>query len=210
MQLLNDFLRFDRRFIQFIWLWRFGHLARIYGWYLIIYWPVEILLGSLHLIGFSHFMQAVMQFGDHRRLYDEEIEQGESIFAERVNWKLVRMFPRSRIAAWKKIAFVLGYGIHSSGKLLPRILIHELTHVYQFQQVGLVYAPRALFAQASSAGYDFGQVEDHLDIIGGRASISKLNYEQQAEFLETLFAMRQNHTLPRGINSAFRNINLKL
>ena len=210
MALLLDFFRFDCRLVQLIQLWRFRKLARIYNWWLILYWPLEIMLGLIHLIGFSHLLQTMMRLGNNRSISDSERAVGQSMFGSRIEWSLVRVFPASKIARWKKIAFVAGNGIHCYEKLSDRLLIHELTHVFQFQQVGLVYIPRALFAQASVAGYNYGQITDHLDILVGQSGLGKLNYEQQAEFLESLYAHRIGQSLPRSINRSFSNLSFKL
>ena len=40
------------------------------------------------------------------------------------------------------------------------ILIHELTHVWQFEKMGSVYIPYALIAQQSKMGYNYGGVSE--------------------------------------------------
>jgi len=202
-----DWLRFDIRFFQFLSIWNLPKIIRIYGWWTIIFWPFEWMLGLLHLIGFSHVAQPLLKNRSTRRLNEREINIAKSIFGDRLKYDLVSMNGSSRIARRLRIAFVTGNQINFNDKMSEPLLIHELTHIYQYQQVGLVYIPRCLKAQYSREGYNFGEVVDHLDILNGSTGLGKLNYEQQAEFLETLYAQRATYTLASGLSGTFHNLN---
>jgi hypothetical protein len=65
-------------------------------------------------------------------------------------------------------------------------MVHELTHVYQYEQVGSLYIGQAIHAQAT-AGYDYG---DRAGLQRRRAAgqgFRTLNREQQAQVAEDYF-----------------------
>lgn len=64
----------------------------------------------------------------------------------------------------------------ATGLNMP-LVVHELTHVGQYEKVGAAYMPEALHAQGSAAGYDYG------DLTAARAAgarFADFNREQQA------------------------------
>ena len=163
----------------------------------------------LHLVGISDLIELVIGTGKTRKLSTHEVKLAQSIFGERLPYDKIQL-NKSSIAAKLRIAFVTGRIINVGGPISDRLLIHELTHVYQYDRVGLVYIPRCLHAQSTSIGYNFGKIDDHLDIRGGRNTLNKLNYEQQAEFLAALYQGRMTLDLPRGINRAFPSLNFEI
>ncbi len=205
-----DWLRFDKRIMQFIRLWDVPNIFHIYGWWIVLYWPLEWMLGSLHIIGFSHFFQLLLAARSTRKMSHTELKIGQSVFSSRIQFDLVRINTRSTVAKKWKFAFVTGNIIHINAGLSDTLLVHELTHVFQYQSVGLVYVPRALFAQRSRAGYNFGHINDHLDIVNGIADLGKLNYEQQAEFLETLYRYNSSEAMVSELNQTFNQISFRV
>ena len=64
------------------------------------------------------------------------------------------------------------------------VMVHELTHVAQYELIGAVYMPQALHAQGSAAGYDYG------DLTKAHAAgihFSDMNREQQAQICEDYY-----------------------
>ena len=63
------------------------------------------------------------------------------------------------------------------------VMVHELTHVMQFEKVGAIYIPEALHAQATD-GYGYGSLDD------ARAAgkpFSQFNREQQAQLAQDYY-----------------------
>jgi hypothetical protein len=76
------------------------------------------------------------------------------------------------------------------------LFIHEMVHVWQFQTHGSVYIPRALWAQRTDMGYNYGGVQAlRMAVLQGR-SLSDFNYEQQADIISDYFCL-QNNLKPR-------------
>nr|WP_304503102.1 MULTISPECIES: DUF4157 domain-containing protein [Myxococcaceae] len=81
-------------------------------------------------------------------------------------------------------AFALGSTVYvprGRGPLSPGLLVHELTHVWQYQHGGTRYLSAALWAQFLGDGYDWRK-----GLAEGRPW-EALNPEQQAALLEHAF-----------------------
>lgn len=70
------------------------------------------------------------------------------------------------------------------GRLSPSIFIHELTHVWQFQNGGADYTLKAAYAQAFGEGYDWQRA------IQAGATWEQLNPEQQGQLIQDLHTDR--------------------
>ena len=66
-------------------------------------------------------------------------------------------------------------------------IVHELTHVVQYEKVGAVYMPQALHGQASEKGYDYGDLTGA--IIDGK-HYRDFNREQQAQIAEDYYIVK--------------------
>ena len=208
--MILDWLRFDRRLIHLVKLWDIKNIIHIYGWWSLICWPVELLMGFGHLFGMSHLMQ--FYFGFHARsLTQDEVDFAKSIYGNRINYSILKINTRSKFSKHFHTVFVTGHVInYHSIHISQALMVHELMHVYQYEQVGIVYIPRCLFAQASIQGYDFGKLEDHQDILIGSRAIKKLNYEQQAEFVETMYRSRNEISVVNNLRASLDQMNFQV
>jgi len=68
-------------------------------------------------------------------------------------------------------------------------LIHELVHIWQYQRYGSVYIYRALKAQNSKAGYDYGGSRVLIDELKNEYGLLSFNFEQQAEIIEDYYGL---------------------
>ena len=209
LSMIMSWLRFDIRLMQWVKLLYFPKTFYIYGWWAILFWPIELILGMLHFLGCSYIAELFFRTGADR-LSAKEVQVAQSVFGSNLDFDLIRINKHSRYAKRLRLAFVTGHVINYYRDLSYPLLIHELTHIYQYQQVGLVYIPRCLFAQSSKQGYDFGNVEDHDDILKGMSGLNKLNYEQQAEFLETLYKSQIEKMGLASLESVHPHLNLSV
>lgn len=67
----------------------------------------------------------------------------------------------------------------------PATLVHEVVHIWQYNRVGAAYIPRALAAQRSAMGYNYGGLRP---LERGR-SLEAFNYEQQADIIEDAYRL---------------------
>ena len=164
-------------------------LIRILFWW----WEFILLLGDL--IGFTEIYESITDFIkiNTRGLNEGEMLWAEEIFGNSIPLDRVRIDQRALIGpSWGRFAYVSGFTINSWGPIRPAIFIHELTHVWQYHQVGLVYIARALWAQHSKPGYDYGGPEKIWASLQRGDLLDAYNYEQQAEIVADYFRLLQN------------------
>ena len=121
----------------------------------------------------------------------EEIILGKSIFGDKINWSVV-MYDRK---AWTVkpsncLAYVSFNTINTQKNLPDDILIHELTHVWQYQNFGAGYIVNALAAQKSLEHYNYAYHSNWLET----SEILTFNAEQQADLIQDYFLLKQGRT----------------
>ena|SRR5690554_551828 len=159
----------------------------------------------------SKYYDKLLNFRDKffnlRMLSPLEITEAEKVFENSIDFQRVRISETSLIS---DIGAFL-HGVDGMGVSLFHIinfnrklhvapgncdmawLIHELTHVAQYECVGARYIPEAIYGQATK-GYNYG---------GGAALIGcnfkDFNREQQAEIIKDFYRYREqilNNTFP--------------
>ena len=123
-----------------------------------------------------------------RKLTPREIALLQPIFGGSVPYQAVRLDERARYGPRRyRFCYVSFRTINSWGPIDEAILVHEMVHIWQYQQFGACYIPRALAAQRTSAGYDYG------GLAGLRNSdyLTDFNYEQMASVVEDAFRLRR-------------------
>lgn len=124
-----------------------------------------------------------------RPLYDSEKFLARLVFGNAIPLDLVRIDESARIGTrFTGIVYVSGFTINSWGAFSDAILIHELVHVWQYSQQGAVYIPRALQAQRSAMGYNYGG----LQALRCATHISEFNLEQQGDLVMDYFLLMQD------------------
>lgn len=152
-----------------------------------------------------------------RLLYAWEIEEARLVFSAQLNYLLVRVHEchlwlkrLHRLGCWLKgvpsseipNAITLGYHCYFPVVLAnenrePSLedlahvawLIHELTHVWQYQRLGWRYLILALYAQFryKEGAYDFGGEEGLRNSFENGMSLNHFNLEQQGEITRTYY-----------------------
>jgi hypothetical protein len=126
-----------------------------------------------------------------RGLLAQELELMRGVFGSGVNYKpvrLVRMAPLIASVNGRR-AFVLGNDINLPPGTYEEalrgrrdgLLVHEMTHVWQFQRRGWRYMAEALWAQSFGGGYVYVK-----ELRSGRAW-RQLNLEQQAMLVQDAY-----------------------
>lgn len=151
-------------------------------------WWGTLLIYILELFGIGGIYQTfaeIIKFNT-RPLSSKEIEIAKTIFGDGLNYELIRWDKKAYFGAKKhKIAYVSFHTINSWGTLRADIFIHELVHVWQYEQMGAVYMPRALAAQKTKEGYNYGGIEP-LERYAYKG-LSAFNLEQQADIIADYF-----------------------
>jgi hypothetical protein len=126
-----------------------------------------------------------------RTLTQREIILAQSVFGESINYQKVRMDEMSSIACKKyHLAYVGFHIINSWGAIQDTHFIHEMVHVWQYQKLGIVYIPRALYAQTTQEGYNYGGIAALQKARMEGKNLLDFNYEQQGDIVADYFRLR--------------------
>ena len=130
-----------------------------------------------------------------RLLDDDEIHYAKKYFYNKVELRNVRVnnhIPKrlEKVA----VAFVTFNTIHFSKQISLPIFIHEMVHIWQYQKFGSVYIFRALKAQRSKEGYNYGGLETLYSKMLKNYVFTDFNFEQQGEIFEDYCKMKESET----------------
>ena len=145
-----------------------------------------------------------------RPLTDAEILRGAEIFGKNIDFSLVMVDDEAHKAVvGHYIAYVSFNTINSHGGIPPDIFIHELVHVWQYQNFGAGYIMQALWAQSTKAGYNYTDVtangvrqEGWSDV----KSIHQFNAEQQGDLVQDYFRLKTGLRAQWGHRSTMKDL----
>jgi hypothetical protein len=162
----------------------------------ILNWWIELAIYFCDIFGLPEFYETLMDFVkfNSRSLYDWEIELAKTVFGDSINYKRVRIDELSLTGPKQKnFCYVSFYIINSWGSMKNSTLLHELTHVWQFEQMGSVYIPKALKAQNSKMGYNYGGVSALKASKEQGKSFLSFNIEQQGDIISDYFRIKEGY-----------------
>lgn len=126
-----------------------------------------------------------------RRMTERKIALARTVFGAAIDYSKVRLDERAMIGCRRyRFAYVGFQVINSWGALSDPLLIHELVHVWQYQRLGSVYIPRALWAQRTPEGYNYGGVNGLRQALARGKNLLDFNYEQQGDIVADFFCLR--------------------
>ncbi len=127
-----------------------------------------------------------------RTLTDIEILRGSKMFGNTLDYSLVLLDKRSiPVRRGFAYAFVTFNTINCWKPIPPDVFIHELTHVWQYQNFGAGYIAAALYAQKTSAGYNYAYIEAwHLS-----EHLLDFNAEQQADLVQDAYRLQKQQSI---------------
>ena len=176
-------------------------------WRLITLWwspfyrnyPVKIKLQAFLWLWFDMFfvfdiLEIINNLGQPhiRTLTGIEKLRGAKMFGKSIDFSLVLLdkhsIPVQRGFAY---AFVTFNTINCYRPMPTDVFIHELTHVWQYQNFGAGYIAAALYAQKTPAGYNYAFTEGwHLS-----ENILVFNAEQQADLVQDAFRLQNKKSV---------------
>lgn len=145
---------------------------------------IEFGLYVSDLIAIPEILEIMYQFlnPEVRKLTVQERKLINLVYLNKLDLNIINIEERSKYFKNRALAFVGFNTIFFNSKMSDELLIHELCHCWQYQQFGSVYIIRALLAQHSSSGYDYGG-RKHISDIDSHNVFQMLNYEQMAEVM---------------------------
>jgi len=183
-------VRFILHFIQWIPPVRKFHLPSK-G---IVEWLMDLFFYLADVLIFPDLFELIFVWfqTDIRLLNEEERSYAKKYFENQVNLYNVRMSRRIPVRIKNlALAFVTFNTIHFAEKVSIPIFVHELVHIWQYQKFGSVYIYRALKAQRTKEGYDYGGLENLYAKMLDNALFTEFNFEQQGAIFEDYCRMME-------------------
>lgn len=152
----------------------------------------DILFAGLDLVGFFDLYEACTNslFPNTRPLTAAEYRLLEPIFGKSVPYDLIRIDERAYVGpSWANFYYVSFHTINGWRPLNAPTLVHEVVHIWQYTHRGAAYIPRALYAQTTELGYNYGG----LPPLRNNDRLEDFNYEQQADIIEDAFRLANGY-----------------
>lgn len=161
-----------------------------------LHWFLELFTLILDSIGITELYETFLDFAkfNTRPLTKWEKNLGREIFGNTINYDRVRLDEYALAGPRQfQLCYVSFYTINSWGAMQNSLFLHELTHVWQYENLGATYIPRALSAQYSKIGYNYGGVSVLKKRMEEGVSIHTFNLEQQADIVSDYYRLREGY-----------------
>ncbi len=155
-------------------------------------WLFEILVLVLELIGTGEIYETLCDFFkfNTRPLTNNEIALAQTVYGTSIDYSPIRIDERAHAGPrFFRFCYVSFNIINSWGKMHDNILIHELMHIWQYQRYGAIYMVRALMAQHTNCGYDYGGVRALKLRRKKGEGLVDFNLEQQGDIIADYFLL---------------------
>ncbi len=193
LQLPKRLKRIVVHFEKGIGFWKKGDANKSDGIaYAFLHWSIELAIYTLELFGLGEIYESVSDFVKYktRPLSEKEISTAKEVFGNAINYERVRIDEGSYIGPKQKhFCYVSFYLINSWGPMQESTLIHELVHVWQYEKFGAVYMARALRAQRTPMGYNYGGLE----ALRKGNKLTAFNMEQQGDIIADYFRIKRGY-----------------
>jgi len=160
------------------------------------YWWLEMSVLILSLFGIAEIYETITDFVkfNTRSLTTWERKLLKSVYGDSINYNRVRIDNMGFIGPRQfRMCYVSFYTINSWGDMSNHLLVHEMMHVWQYQKMGAVYIPRALAAQYSKMGYNYGGLSELEKAIENGQNLKAFNLEQQADIITDYYLLREGY-----------------
>jgi hypothetical protein len=175
-------------------------LGKANTWLDFLQWLGSRAIDLIEILGFGEAYETLMDFVkfNTRKLTGDEVGRASSVFGASVNYDLVRIDEGAVIGpAFSKRAYTSFHTINNWGGISPDILIHELTHVWQYERAGAIYMAQALHAQITLGGsgaYDYQGVPGLQVARASGQGLTTFNREQQAQIVQDFYLIKTHQS----------------
>ena len=162
----------------------------------VVYWWLEFGVLMISLLGVAEIYETITDFikFNTRSLTIWERKLLKGIYGNKINYKRVRIDNLALLGPKQfRMCYVSFYTINAWGAMSNHLLIHEMMHVWQYQKMGAVYIPRALAAQNSAMGYNYGGLSALEKAIENGQGFKAFNLEQQADIITDYYLLREGY-----------------
>lgn len=162
--------------------------------YACLTWWLELVLLLFEFIGISEVYETSADWvkWNTRGLNGHEKNLAKEIFGQNLLLDRIIIDEKSYLGPKQhRFCYVSLFTLNSWGSMQDSIFVHELVHVWQYQRFGILYTSKALQAQYSKPGYDYGgELALRQSLITG-GKLLDFNFEQQASIIEDYQRLRQ-------------------
>lgn len=162
-----------------------------------ILWIGDLMVYVFDLLLFPELHEVLLALGrsGYRKINDDEKIIARQYFKDSIQLDSVRINSNMSKRIEKNAhAFVSFNTINYHKRISKPIFVHELVHIWQYQRFGSVYIFRALLAQNSKEGYDYGGTESLYSGMLNKKEFLDFNFEQQGEIFEDYCRLREIQT----------------
>ena len=163
----------------------------------IAYWWWELACYILDTLGISEIYETGC--GQYKKatrpLNVYELFMAKEIFGNSINYARVRIDETAEIACKNsQLKYVSFYTINSWGGMSDDIFIHEMVHVWQYENVGAAYIPKALRVHLTEGlGYNYGGLDALKFCREKGGKLLDFNYEQQGDIVADYFRLKSGY-----------------
>ncbi len=161
-----------------------------------LFWLTELGMLMLDLLGIGEWYELFQEFFkfNTRPLNKQELQITEVYFGNQLNINRIRIDECALLGPKQhRFAYVSFFTINSWKNLRPDIFLHEMVHIWQYQQKGITYMSRALGAQRGKRGYNYGGVEMLRKLKERGWKLESFNPEHQAEIVQDHFRIKNGY-----------------
>jgi hypothetical protein len=174
-------------------------LFHVSTWEHFLSWVGTRLIDLLEIVGIGEVAETVNEFVkfNTRALNGQEVAIAKSVFGKSIDLALVRVDERAVLGpSFTKRAFTSFHTINAWGAVEDSVLIHELTHVWQYETAGAIYMAQALHAQIKRGlgAYDYGGPDGLRAARTKGQGLTGFNREEQAQIVQDFYLIK--HGLP--------------
>jgi hypothetical protein len=186
--------------------WR--SLGNVSTWKGYLSWLGTSLVYVLEAAGAGEIYETISDFVkfNTRPLSSHEKALAQMVFGGSIPYNRVRVDEQAVIGpGFTGRAYVSFHIINSWGGIRNEILIHEMTHVWQYGQMGAIYMPRAIAAMASTEGYEYGGLDALERRKAAGQGLTSFGVEQQAMIVQHYYTAKHENRIGRQpVNAADR------
>ena len=156
-------------------------------------WLGELAIYVVEVSGLPEIYETLADFikFNTRPLTGAEKAMARDVFGESIDYDLVRIDEKAVLGpSWTDRPYVSFHTINSWGPMSPDTLIHELTHVWQYEKMGAMYMPRALHGNNKPGFYDYGGL-DALEE-NKEKGMDAFNVEEQGEIIADYYRIKND------------------
>jgi hypothetical protein len=164
-------------------------------WLGLLKWLGARLIDLIEIAGVGEAYETIQDFVkfNSRKLDGAEQSAAKLIFGSSIDLELVRVDERAVLGpAFSHREYTSFHTINGWGPIAASTMIHELTHVWQYESAGAIYMPQALHAQIAGEGYGYGGAAGLTARKNAGQGFDSLNREQQASIVEHFSTMHRS------------------